>query len=147
MKKISVLAIAVALILWGLSLSPQGSVLVNKVREIKVTSLNPFKNEKTISSELPQNLAEDLKKVNALVAELDIIKSNYEEKLKVYKKLDTEFTALIKKSRENPNPELIKKKEAVLEEKLMELTGALESYQEKSRELYKFQTSTMDMNI
>lgn len=144
MKKISVLAIAVALILWGLTQSPQSSSLV---KNIKVSSLNPFKNKVIKTSELPQDLAEELKKVNALVAELDIIKNNYEEKLKIYKKMDTEFTALIKKSRDNPNPDLIKKKEAVLEEKLLELTTALKSYQEKSRELYKFQTSTVDMNI
>ncbi len=141
MKKITVLAIAAALILWGLVQSPQSSVLVKKVRDIKVSELNPFKNK----TELPPHLAEDLKKVNALVAELDLIKKNYDESLSEYKKIDSAFTQLIMKSREKPNPELIKQKEAELEEKLNRLTSMLKTYQDKSRELYNFQSSSLNI--
>lgn len=143
MKKITVLAIAVALILWGLVQSPQSSVLVKKVRDIKVSEINPFKKE--TKTELPPQLAEDLKKVDALVAELDLIKKDYDARLREYKKIDSAFTKLVMKSREHPNPELIKKKEAELEEKLSQLTSVLKSYQEKSRELYNFQSATVNI--
>jgi len=143
MKKITVIAIAAALILWGLVQSPQSSVLVKKVRDIKVSELNPFKKEN--KTELPPHLAEDLKKVDALVAELDTIKKDYDERLLEYKKIDSAFTELVIKSRSKPNPELIKKKEAELEEKLNHLTSMLKSYQEKSRELYNFQSSSLNI--
>lgn len=145
MKKISVIAIAAALILWGLSKSPQSSEIVSRTfKDIKSTA-QKLTNSNKENSALPENLAENVKKLDTLIAELDLIKADYEERLTQYKKLDAEFSALVLKNRNNPNTEVLKEKEAALEDQFVILRESLKNYQEKSQELYKFQSSTLSI--
>jgi hypothetical protein len=90
--------------------------------------------------ELPAHLAEESAKLEKLILELDTIKESYEEDLTEYKKLDRYFTDLVLKSRDNPNPKLIKEKQVELDEKFERLTESLKVYQSKSQEIYKFQS-------
>ncbi|MEZ4815768.1 MAG: hypothetical protein R3A80_11260 [Bdellovibrionota bacterium] len=149
MKKIAVIITTAALILWGLQTSPQSSSLLKEPQKIlkkaQVATLRVFK--KDTQTALPKNLQEELKKVDALLAELNHIKADYDSKLREYRKLDTAYSNLIVKSRENPNPKLIKEKEGELEAQFQILSSTLKNYQEKSKELYKFQSASLNSNI
>lgn len=83
-------------------------------------------------------------KLETLLRELDSIKSDYEQKLSEYKKLDREFTDLVMNSREHPNAALIKSRQALLDAHFEELSDALKQYQIKSKEIYQFQEESLE---
>lgn len=91
-------------------------------------------------------LTQEIQKFESLTRDLDALKSNYSESLREYKTLDAEFTALVMKSRTNPNRELIRKRQAQLDQKFEQLTDALKNYQAKSQEIFQFQKQNLNTN-
>jgi len=145
MKRITIVSLVIlGLILWGLKLSPQFSQTSLRVVSEKAESvLNKLKLKKPEPVQLPESLAKQKEKFETLMLELDQLKKNYNATLTEYKKMDKEFTALVLKSRKNPNPELVKIKQIELDKKFEDLTASLKGFQEKSKAIYTFQSSNI----
>ncbi len=137
----AIITVVLALILWGLVKSPQFSGAVSEsTRRLKVVLAPQTTAE---SQDVALKLKQEKEAFAQLMTTIEVSKTNYETTLKEYKVLDKNFTALIMSNRKNPEPEKVKAAESILNSKFEELNAGLKDYQNKTTELYRFQSKEL----